>query len=105
LEKGNKFGVKVYQSKLKNGENFEGKRTKVRTIGESVANRMMPPPRELIRSTYRPRNLMETTSEKDAKVGWKAHKKFLPKLNKQQKERVCHLANGVELVCIARKLL
>jgi len=59
----------------------------------------------LIRSTYRPRNLMETTLEKDGKVGWKAHKKFLPKLNKQQKELVRYLANGFELVCIARKLL
>jgi len=34
LKKDNKFGVKVKQSKLKNGENLEEKRTKLRTIGE-----------------------------------------------------------------------
>jgi len=48
---------------------------------------------------------METTLEKDGKLGGKTHKKFLHKLNKQRKERVRHLANGFELVCIARKLL
>jgi len=37
-KKDNKFGVKVEQSKLKNGENLEEKRE----------NAMMPAPRELI---------------------------------------------------------
>jgi len=43
---------------------------------------------------------METTLGKDGKLGWKMHKKFLYKLNKQQTELWRHVANFSQLFFI-----
>jgi len=43
----------------------------------------MVAPIKFMWSIYSPQNLMETTLEKDEKLGGKTHKKFLHKLNKQ----------------------
>jgi len=45
---------------------------------------------------------METTLEKDEKLGGKTHKKFLRKLNKEETERWRHLRNWFELFCLPK---